>query len=221
MKLSVKRSRKSNQFRRKSKLRRRRNTRKIYTRKTNIIEGGGGGMSVSRTGTRTVSSSRKPAKKRWKPNKFFATKHWKKDTCSGKTFHEGWKFEIYRLLDVFFDNRDIVVRDACSHGYPPINQENINQENKAKYLRFYATKMDWLVKQLCIASGGGDYSTPPRPDMTLTPDMSMFFLWLTNNTPGVPDPLFLGKSAPNPDDYAEESGASAEESRRLLSECDV
>jgi hypothetical protein len=210
MKLSVKMSRKSNQFRRKSKLRRRRNTRKIYTRKTNIIEGGGGGHSVLR----------RPAKKQWNPNKFFATKHWKKDRCSGITFHEAWKFEIYRLLGVFFDNRDIVVRDACSHHYP-IVVENINQENKAKYLRFYATKMDWLVKQLCIASGGGDYSTPPPSNMTLTPDMSMFFLWLTNNTPGGPDSLFLGKSAPNPDDYDEETGASDEETRRLLSECNV
>lgn len=171
-----------------------------------------------------MSVSRRPAKKRWKPNKFFATKHWKKDRCSGVPFHKGWKFEMYRLLGVFFDNRDMVVGHACSQGYPPINQENINQENKAKYLHFYTTKMDWLVKQWCIASGGGDYSAAPRPDMTLTPDMSMFFLWLTNNNPGVPDPdsLFLGESAPNPDDYAEESGgASAEESRRLLSECDV
>jgi hypothetical protein len=210
MKLSVKRLRKSNQFRRKSKLRRRRNTRKIYTRKTNIIEGGGGGHSVLR-----------PAKKRWNPNEFFATKHWNTDKCSGKTFHDGWKYEMYRLLTVFFDDRDKVVDHACSHRYP-IVVENINQENRAKYLSFYMTKMDWLVKQWCIASGGGDYSTPPGPDMTLTTDMSMFFLWLTNNTPGSPDSLFLGKSAPNPDDYAEESGgASAEEIRRLLSQCNV
>ena len=206
MKLSVKRSRKSNQFRRKSKLRRRRNTRKIYTRKTNIIEGGVGSHSVLR-----------PAKKRWKPNKFFATKHWRDDTCSGKTVDEGWKLEIYRLLSVFFDSRDTVVEHACSQEYP-INQENINHENKAKYLRFYRPKMDWLVKQWCIANGGGDYSAAPRLDMILTPDMSMFFLWLTNN-PGGPPPPFL-ESAPNPDDYAEESGgASAEDIRPLLSQC--
>jgi len=206
-KLSVKRSRKSNQFRRKSKLRRRRNTRKIYTRKTNIIEGGGGAMSVAR-------------KKRWDPNKFFPTKYWEVDRCSGVAFHDGWKSEIYHRLNLFFDRPEKARQDACSH-QQPINVENINQENKKKYLRFYSNKLDWLVNQLCIYEGGGcRFVHPPRVDFP-DPGMNMFFLWLTNNTADIPNPHFKNKTAPNPDDYDEETGASDEETRRLLSVCDV
>lgn len=173
-------------------------------------------------------AARTPSKKRWKPNKFFATKFWDVNTCSGVAFHEGWQFEIYRWLGMFFDDPALAERDADSQGYA-INVENINPENREKYLRFYATKMDWLVKQWCIYNGGGSkeclrsrYSNPPQPDVSeLDPAKIMFFVWLTNNTADIPNPHFKNKTAPNPDNYHEETGASAEESSRLLSECNV